>query len=115
MDNLTRTNKQVFDVPGTIAGPDGLRVNVSFDLLEMEDLVDGIPAATFSYGVLRYRDPLDLMTKTQLLSATRLTLTGGGMQSSLCLYRLNSFTLADTIREFRPGHSIAPAAHLAAA
>ena len=34
------------------------------------------------------------------LTAAGLTLTGGGIQAALCLYKLNTFTLADTIREF---------------
>lgn len=38
--------------------------------------------------------------KSRLLSATGLTLTGGGFQAALCLYTLNTFTLADTICEF---------------
>lgn len=100
MDKITRTNQQVFDIPGTITGPDGFRVSVHFDLIEMEDLVDGIPCSRFSYGVLRFLQPLESSMKSRLLSATPLTITGGGIQATLCLYKLNTFTLAGTIREF---------------
>ncbi len=115
MENVTRTNRQVFDIAGTITGQDGLRVEVSFDLIEMEDLVNGVSTAKYSYGVLRYCERIDVLTKARLLSATRLTLSGGGISASLCLYKLNSFTLTDTITEFRPGYSIAPAARFATA
>jgi hypothetical protein len=100
MDKVTRTNKQVFDIKGTITGPDGLMIDVHFDLLEMEDLIDGVPASRFSYGVLRFLEPPEASMKSRLLSATGLTLTGGGFQAALCLYTLNTFTLADTICEF---------------
>jgi hypothetical protein len=115
MDKVTRTKQQVFDIPGTIIGPDGIRVDVRFDLLEMEDLVDGIPASRFSYGVLRYLHPLETSMKSTLLSATRLTLTGGGIQTTLCLYKLNTFTLAETIREFPVASRFTKAIDLVAA
>ncbi|HEV2486297.1 MAG TPA: hypothetical protein VGT08_12265 [Terracidiphilus sp.] len=54
MKNVTRTNRQIFDIPGTITGPNGLKVEVSFDLIELEDLIDGIPGPKYSYGVLRF-------------------------------------------------------------
>jgi hypothetical protein len=115
MDKVTRTKQQVFDIPGTITGPDGIRVDVRFDLLEVEDLVDGIPASRFSYGILRYLQPLETSVKSSLLSATRLTLTGGGIQATLCLYKLNTFTLADIIREFPVASRFAKAIDLVAA
>jgi len=100
MDKVTRTNRQVLDVRGTITSSDGLRIDVRFDLIEMEDLIDGMPASRFSYGILRYIEPLEPAMKPRLLTAAGLTLTGGGIQAALCLYKLNTFTLADTIREF---------------
>lgn len=100
MDTVTRTNRQIFDIQGTITGTDGLAVAVRFDLIELEDLVDGMPGQRFSYGVLRFQDPLEPSIGQRLLSATRLILSGGGIQSALCLYKLNSFTLVETIKDF---------------
>lgn len=97
MDQVTKTNRQILDMKGTITSPDGLRIDVRFDLIEMEDLIDGVPASRFSYGVLRYVEPLTPEVKPRLLSATGLTLTGGGIRASLCLYKINTFTLTDTI------------------
>ena len=115
MDTVTRTNKQVFDIQGTISSSDGLSIDVRFDLLEVEDLIDGIPASRFSYGVLRYLEPLEPEMKPRLLSAADLTLTGGGFQAALCLYKLNTFTLTDTMREFPVASRFTRAVDLVAA
>lgn len=100
MDKVTRTNRQIFDIQGTITGADGLTVAVRFDLIELEDLIDGHPGPRFSYGVLRFPDPLEPSIGERLLSATRLILNGGGIQTALCLYKLNSFTLTETVNDF---------------
>ena len=100
MNTVIRTNIQILDIAGTITGPADLKVDVRFDLMEFEDLNDGIPSSKHSYGILRFQEPLEPSMKGRLLSTGRLILTGGGIQASLCLYRLNSFTLTDTIREF---------------
>jgi hypothetical protein len=100
MDRVTRTNKQIIDIEGTITSTDGLHIDVRFDLVEMEDLINGILASRFSYGVLRYPEPLEPAMKSRLLFASHLTLTGGGIEAALCLYKLNTFTLVDTIHEF---------------
>lgn len=100
MKTVTRTNRQIFDIAGTITGPNGLNVEVSFDLIELQDLIDGIPGHKYIYGVLRFQKPLEPSVEPRLLSTTRLILTGGGIQATLCLYKLNSFTVVDSIREF---------------
>jgi hypothetical protein len=105
----TRTNRQVFGIQGIITGPNGLRVAVRFDLIEFEDLIDGLPGPKFSYGVLHFQEPLEPSIESRLLSATHLSLAGGGIQAALCLYKLNSFTLIETIKNF----AVQP--HLAAA
>ena len=115
MDKVTRTNKQVFDLMGTITSADGLRIDVRFDLLEIEDLIDGIPASRFSYGVLRYPEALEPAAKSRLLFASLLTLTGGGIEAALCLYKLNTFTLVDTIHEFPVASRFTQAIDLVAA
>ncbi len=96
MSKVTRTNRQVFDIEGTLSGPDGLKITVRFDLIEFEDLIDGMPGPKFSYGVLRFREPLAPAMERLLLSASGLILTGGGIHFNLCLYRLTSFTVLST-------------------
>ena len=115
MVKVTRTNRQVFDTKGTITSADGLCIDVRFDLIEMEDLIDGIPASRFSYGVLRYIEPLEPAMKPRLLSASGLILTGSGFQAAFCLYKLNTFTLANTIREFPVASRFTEAIDLVAA
>ena len=106
MEKETRTNRQIVDIAGIISDPGGLRVEVSFDLIELQDLIDGIPGQKYSYGVLRYREPLELKVAQHLLSTSRKVLTGGGIQATLCLYKLDTFTILDSlpftdpIREF---------------
>ena len=100
MKKVTRTNRHILDISGTITGPNGLRVEVSFDLIELEDLNDGKPGHKCSYGVLRFQKPLEPSVEPRLLSTTPLILTGGGIQATLCLYKLNSFTVVDSVREF---------------
>ena len=100
MDTVTRTNRQIFDIPGTITSSDGLSIPVRFDLVEFEDLIDGMPGHKFSYGVLRFEPSLEPSIGQRLLSATHVILSGGGIHSALCLYKLNSFTLVDTMKDF---------------
>lgn len=100
MNTVTRTDRQFFNIPGTLTSADGLSLSVCFDLVEFEDLIDGKPGHKRSYGILRYQDPLDPFTSERLLSAAQLVLTGGGVHSTLCLYKLNSFTLVETIKDF---------------
>jgi len=102
MNKETRINRQVFDISGALSGPDGLKIDVRFDLIELEDLIDGAPGPKFSYGVLRFRETLAPALERLLLSASRLILTGGGAHFNLCLYRLTSFTVlseSSTLRE----------------
>jgi hypothetical protein len=100
METVTRTNRQVFDIKGTITAPDGLTIAVRFDLIELEDLIDGLPGHKYSYGVLRFQDPLEVSTKSRLLSTHRPILTGGGIRAAVLLYKLTSFTLLETLKEF---------------
>lgn len=97
MTKETRTNRQVFDVAGTLSTPGGLKFDVQFDLIEFEDLIDGLPGTKLSYGNLRFSDTLPTTAVPLLLSSSRLILTGGGIHATVCLYRLTSFTVLTTI------------------
>jgi hypothetical protein len=98
MHKETRINRQAFDTSGTLSGPNGLEVDVRFDLMELEDLIDGNPGPKFSYGILRFPEPLSAALERILLSASRLILTGDGIQFNLCLYQLTSFTVLSASR-----------------
>ncbi len=89
----TRTNLQIIDQAGTISWPGGSSIDVTFSLIELQDFTNGVPGRTYSYGNLRFRDDLESSVVLLFLSRTRLTLTGGGIQTAVCLYGLNSFTV----------------------
>jgi len=99
MNMETRTNRQIFDIQGTVTGPGGLDVAVRFDLIELEDLIDGIPGSKYSYGILHFQDPLEPSVKLRLLSATRRFSPMAAFERSVPL-QTDSFTLIDTIKDF---------------
>jgi hypothetical protein len=95
------TTLQIIDEAGTLSGPDGLRLSVLFDLIEMEDIDSTTHGRKFSYGNLRFRDRLESSVVSLFLSKSRLTLTGGGIQAQVRLYSLSSFTVTGAILECR--------------
>ena len=103
MNNDIRLTKEIIDEAGSISGPCGLKVEVRFDLIELQDFIDGVAGRKHSYGHLRFRDQLEPSIVLLLLSKSRLILTGGGIQAALCLYRLNSITVAGPIDEISSG------------
>ena len=108
MSKQTRINQQLYDIPGTLSIPNGIQIQVHFGLIELEDLIDGFPGPKFSYGVLRFHEPLELALESLLLAATRLTITGGGLQFNLSLYGLRSFTVLNPIQRLNPASNAAP-------
>lgn len=94
----TRTTLQIIDAAGTISWPGG-SLNITFNLIELQDFTDGAPGRKYSYGNLRFRDRLESSVVMLFLSRTRLTLTGGGIETGVCLYGLNSFTVMGAIQE----------------
>jgi hypothetical protein len=88
----TRTNHQLIDAAGTISWPGG-SLDVTFNLIELQDSINGVPGRTYSYGNLRFSDRLESSAALLFLSSTRLVLTGGGVETSICLYGINSFTV----------------------
>jgi hypothetical protein len=110
MTNEIRTTLQFINQPGTLSSPSGVNVQVHFDFIEMQDVIDGVPGRKFSYGNLRFRDSLAPSVVPLFLSRSRLVLTGGGHQFPVLLYSLNSFTLTGPVREIRViNEPVAPA------
>lgn len=97
------TTLQIINEAGALSGHGGLKLDVYFDLIEMEDIVDGAPCRKFSYGNLRFRDRLESSVVSLFLSKSRLMLTGGGIQTEVRLYSLNSFTVVGAIRKSPDG------------
>ena len=97
--NESKTTLQVINEAGTISWPGGFKIEVYFNLIEMQDFADGVPGRKSSYGNLRFRDHHESSVVLLFLSKTRLILTGGGIQTAVCLYGLNSFTVMGTIRK----------------
>ncbi len=96
--NEIRTTLQILNEEGSISWPGGSKLSVRFNLIEMQDFTNGIPGRKYSYGNLQFRDHLESSVVLVFLSRTRLVLTGGGIQTAICLYGLNSFTVAGAIR-----------------
>jgi hypothetical protein len=95
----TRTNLQIINEAGTISWPGGSSIDVTFNLIELQDFTDGVPGRKYSYGNLSFRDRLESSIVLLFLSRTRLVLTGGGIQTAVCLYGINSFTVMGAILE----------------
>jgi hypothetical protein len=94
----TRTTLQIIDAVGTVSWPGG-SLEVTFSLVELQDSLNGVPGRTYSYGNLRFRDRLESSVVMLFLSRTRLVLTGGGIETAICLYGINSFTVMGAIEE----------------
>ncbi len=95
----TRTTLQIIDAAGTIFWPGGSSIDVIFNLIELQDVTDGVPGRKYSYGNLRFRDRLESSVVMLFLSRSQLTLTGGGIETAVCLYGINSFTVVGAILE----------------
>jgi hypothetical protein len=94
----TRTTLQIIDADGAICWPGG-SLDVNFSLIELQDSINGVPGRTYSYGNLRFRDRLEASVVMLFLTGTRLVLTGGGIETHICLYGINSFTVMGAIQE----------------
>ncbi|MFZ0743336.1 MAG: hypothetical protein WAM85_02975 [Terracidiphilus sp.] len=105
----TQTTLQIINEPGTISCPGSFKLDVYFNLIEMQDFHDGVPGRKYSYGNLRFRDQLESSVVLLFLSKTRLVLTGGGIQTAVCLYGLNSFTVMGAIRKIQEGTQVVAA------
>jgi len=93
----TKTTLQIIDQPAVISWPGGGKIAVYFNLIEMQDFENGLPGRTYSYGSLRFRDYVESSVVLLFLSRAKLTLVGGGIETTVSLYGLNSFTVTGPI------------------
>jgi hypothetical protein len=95
------TRRVMINKPGTLSDCLRTKVKVYFDLIETQDVVDGIPDLEFSFGDLRFEDE----AKPRILSLARsrapLVLAGGGIRTTIQLSGLNAFIVVGIIKETR--------------
>jgi hypothetical protein len=61
-------------------------------MVVLQENHDGIAGRNCSYGKLRFKNLIEESVMSQLLFNSRLILTGGGIQTAVSMYNLNSFT-----------------------
>jgi len=83
---------------GTVSVSGSFSFDVSFDLLELPNSVDGVGGKLYTYGRLKFHQGLEPSMVSLFLSAAHLTLRGGGIEVSIFLHGRNSFGLAGPIR-----------------
>lgn len=84
---------------GTLTVSGLFNFEVFFDLLELPDPADGVEGKPYTYGRLTFLQELEPALKNVLLSGSRLTLKGGGIEASIFLHGCNSFGVIGTIRD----------------
>src|SRR3954454_19612895 len=99
MRRKLKTNRKIMNAAGTIS--DRVRVNfkVHFDLIETQDLVDGVPDLEFSFGNLRLEQGAESQISSLARTRTPLILAGGGIQTTILLSGANAFTIMSVIKE----------------
>ncbi|HLY43288.1 MAG TPA: hypothetical protein VKR52_18900 [Terracidiphilus sp.] len=102
----TKTTLQILDQPGILSWPGGGKIAVYFNLIELQDVENGTPGRRYSYGTLRFRDHVESSIVLLFLSRTRLTIVGGGIETAVSLYGLNSFTVTGPIVPIRAAEAI---------
>jgi hypothetical protein len=93
MKKEVKATRDILNKEGKLSFSNGSELDVNFDLIELEDHVDGLAGRRYSYGRLRFKERLEPHIASQLLSTSRLILTGDGISAKLCLYNLHSFTV----------------------
>jgi hypothetical protein len=61
--------------------------------------MDGVDGKRYTYGRLTFPKELEPALKQVLLSASRLTLRGGGIEASIFLHGCNSFGVLGLIKD----------------
>ncbi len=80
MNSQTRVTMRIANEAGTISNSKGLSLQVSFDLIELQVVVDGVAGRKYCYGCLRFRNRLEPSIMSLLRSQSRLTLTTPGFK-----------------------------------
>jgi hypothetical protein len=86
---------------GTLSDSVRTGVKVHFDLIETQDIVDGVPDLEFSFGNLRFEDEVKDNVAWLVLARTPAVLEGGGIQTTILLSGPNTFTVMSVTKETR--------------
>jgi hypothetical protein len=95
------TKRVITNKPGTLSDCLRTKVKVHFDLIETQDIVDGVPDLEFGFGDLRFRDEVRPRILLLALSHTPLVLAGGGIKATILLSGPNAFIVMGVIKEIR--------------
>jgi hypothetical protein len=93
------TKRVLVNEAGTISDCHGWNIKVRFDLVETQDVVDGVPSPEFSFGNLRYKDIHAPQVMLRVRSRAELTLDGAGLHSTFVLNSPDAFTVMGAILE----------------
>jgi hypothetical protein len=99
MSTEMRTNRVFMDQPGRISDTEGMNISIHFDLVETQNFVNGVPGPEFAFGNLRYPEKHKSQVLSRLHARTRVNLQGGGIQTTVFLNSLTSFTVMCAIAE----------------
>jgi hypothetical protein len=91
--------RELVNTTGTLSVAGLFNFDVSFDLLELPDSVDGVEGKRYTYGRLTFHQALEPALEGVLLSASRLTLKGGGIEVSIFLHGSKSFGVVGQIKD----------------
>jgi hypothetical protein len=96
-----KTVRHIVNQAGTISDRVRVKFKVHFDLVETQDLVDGVPDLVFSFGNLRFEEEMQPHISSLAVSRTPLILAGGGIQTTILLSGPNAFTVMSVVKEIR--------------
>ena len=99
MRRKMKTIRKIVNAEGTISDRVRLNIKVHFDLVETQDIVDGVPDLEFSFGNLRFGEAARPQISSFARSRTPLILAGGGIQTTILLSGPTSFTVMSVIKE----------------
>jgi hypothetical protein len=99
MRRKMRTNRQIVNAEGTISDRVRINIKVHFDLVETQDIVDGVPDLEFSFGNLRFGETAESQISSLARSRKPVILAGGGIQTTILLSGPTSFTVMSVIKE----------------
>ena len=101
MRRKMKTIRKIVNAAGTISDCVSLNIKVHFDLVETQDMVDGVPDLEFSFGNLRFGKAAESQISSLAQSRTPVILAGGGIQTTILLSGPTSFTVMSVIKEIQ--------------
>jgi hypothetical protein len=93
------TKRVLVNETGTVSDCHGWNIKVCFDLVETQDVIDGVRSPEFSFGYLRYEDRHAFQVISRVCSRAQVTLDGAGLHSTVVLNSPDAFTVMGAILE----------------